>query len=111
MYFVLGLRCLMAAVLWSCKSDVHIPHLPIHPPTHPLTHRARYGDVTPHTTAEVVFTIVYVAFNIVVWAYVLGTITLLVTKQVRADGVWLAVSCGYHHSAGRNIVVSAEDQA
>jgi hypothetical protein len=38
--------------------------------------------VTPHTTAEVVFTIVYVAFNIVVWAYVLGTITLLVTKQV-----------------------------
>jgi hypothetical protein len=47
------------------------------PPTTP-----RYGDVTPHTTAEVVFTIVYVAFNIVVWAYVLGTITLLVTKQV-----------------------------
>eukprot|EP00775_Hariotina_reticulata_P002549 gene2549-2852_t len=40
-----------------------------------------YGDVTPGTTAEVLFTIVYVSINIVVWAYILGTITLLVTKQ------------------------------
>lgn len=47
----------------------------------------RYGDVTPSTTPEVLFTIVYVAINIVVWAYVLGTITLLVTKQVRARGL------------------------
>eukprot|EP00775_Hariotina_reticulata_P003994 gene3994-4245_t len=43
-----------------------------------------YGDVTPSTTPEVLFTIVYVAINIVVWAYILGTITLLVTKQVLA---------------------------
>lgn len=43
---------------------------------------ARYGDVTPSTTAEVLYTIIYVMINIVVWAYVLGTITLLVTKQV-----------------------------
>ena len=39
--------------------------------------------MTPSTTPEVLYTIVYVAINIVCWAYVLGTITLLVTKQVR----------------------------
>jgi hypothetical protein len=50
-----------------------------------------YGDVTPITSAEVLFTIVYVAINIVVWAYVLGTITLLVTKQVWA--VARSVNC------------------
>jgi hypothetical protein len=43
---------------------------------------AGYGDVTPTTTPEVLFTIVYVAINIVAWAYILGTITLLVTRQV-----------------------------
>lgn len=31
------------------------------------------------------YTIIYVAINIVAWAYVLGTITLLVTKQVRVQ--------------------------
>lgn len=41
-----------------------------------------YGDVTPSTTAEILFTICYIAINLVVWAYILGTITLLVTKQV-----------------------------
>lgn len=41
-----------------------------------------YGDVTPRTTAEILFTIIYIAINLVVWAYILGTITLLVTKQV-----------------------------
>uniref|UniRef100_A0A383VF86 Cyclic nucleotide-binding domain-containing protein n=1 Tax=Tetradesmus obliquus TaxID=3088 RepID=A0A383VF86_TETOB len=45
-----------------------------------------YGDVTPSTTPEIVFTIVYVAINVVVWAYVLGTITLLVTKQDEETG-------------------------
>jgi hypothetical protein len=40
-----------------------------------------YGDLTPFNTTEVVFTIVYVTINIVTWAYILGTITLLVTRQ------------------------------
>lgn len=38
--------------------------------------------MTPNSTPEVLYTIVYVTINIVAWAYVLGTITLLVTKQV-----------------------------
>jgi hypothetical protein len=29
----------------------------------------------------VIFTIVFVTINIVTWAYILGTITLLVTRQ------------------------------
>eukprot|EP00882_Tetradesmus_deserticola_P017965 GHRQ01019276.1.p1 GENE.GHRQ01019276.1~~GHRQ01019276.1.p1 ORF type:complete len:511 (+),score=215.89 GHRQ01019276.1:178-1533(+) len=45
-----------------------------------------YGDITPSTTPEIVYTIVYVAINVVVWAYVLGTITLLVTKQDEETG-------------------------
>jgi hypothetical protein len=56
----------------------------------------RYGDVTPNSTPEVVYTIIYVAINIVAWAYVLGTITLLVTKQVRkASGGWASSVCEY----------------
>lgn len=30
---------------------------------------------------QVVFTILYVTINMLTWAYILGTITLLVTKQ------------------------------
>ncbi|WIA21138.1 hypothetical protein OEZ85_005449 [Tetradesmus obliquus] len=45
-----------------------------------------YGDVTPSTTPEILFTILYVGINVVVWAYVLGTITLLVTKQDEETG-------------------------
>ena len=39
------------------------------------------------------YTIVYVAINIVVWAYVLGTITLLVTKQVGQCGFSVCWPC------------------
>lgn len=41
----------------------------------------RYGDITPQGMAEVVFTMIYILINLVVYAYILGTITLLVTKQ------------------------------
>lgn len=34
------------------------------------------------------YTIVYVTINIVAWAYVLGTITLLVTRQVSGVVLW-----------------------
>jgi len=57
------------------------PTLPPPPPPPPFS----YGDVTPNTTPEIIYTIVYVAINVVVWAYILGTITLLVTKQVRTQ--------------------------
>eukprot|EP00879_Flechtneria_rotunda_P011052 GHRR01011548.1.p1 GENE.GHRR01011548.1~~GHRR01011548.1.p1 ORF type:complete len:827 (+),score=254.22 GHRR01011548.1:335-2815(+) len=49
-----------------------------------------YGDVVPSTTAEIVFTIIYVAVNVLVWAYILGTITLLVTKQDEETGRYRA---------------------
>eukprot|EP00878_Enallax_costatus_P022606 GHUV01023998.1.p1 GENE.GHUV01023998.1~~GHUV01023998.1.p1 ORF type:complete len:850 (+),score=127.25 GHUV01023998.1:227-2776(+) len=49
-----------------------------------------YGDVTPSTTAEILFTICYIAINLIVWAYILGTITLLVTKQDEETGAYRA---------------------
>lgn len=57
------------------------------PPPAPLPPSPRqfatlgYGDLTPFNTVEVVFTVLFVTVNIGTWAYVLGTITLLVTKQ------------------------------
>eukprot|EP00775_Hariotina_reticulata_P004102 gene4102-4348_t len=36
-----------------------------------------YGDITPQGMAEIVFTMVYISINLVVYAYILGTITLL----------------------------------
>jgi hypothetical protein len=39
-----------------------------------------YGDLHPYDFAEVVFVIFFVSINLVMWAYILGSITLLVTK-------------------------------
>ena len=41
-----------------------------------------YGDLSPKNTAEVIFAMIYMLYNIALNSYILGTITLLV---VRAD--------------------------
>lgn len=47
-----------------------------------------YGDLHPYTTPEVVYTLVYVFINIVLWAYVIGSITLVVVKADEKTGAY-----------------------
>jgi hypothetical protein len=49
-----------------------------------------YGDLHPFSTAEVVFTIFYISCNMVLWAYILGTMSLLVVKDDEVTGRYRA---------------------
>lgn len=46
-----------------------------------------YGDFSPKNTAEVIFAMVYMLYNIALNSYILGTITLLVVKADENTGV------------------------
>ncbi|CAD7699357.1 unnamed protein product [Ostreobium quekettii] len=45
-----------------------------------------YGDLSPKNTAEVVFAMVYMLYNMALVAYILGTITLLVVRADESTG-------------------------
>lgn len=42
------------------------------------------GDFGPATLAEVIFTMVYIAINILLWAWIIGSISLLVARADEA---------------------------
>ncbi|CAD7695304.1 unnamed protein product [Ostreobium quekettii] len=45
-----------------------------------------YGDLSPKNTAEVIFAMVYMIYNMALVAYILGTITLLVVRADESTG-------------------------
>lgn len=45
-----------------------------------------YGDLSPQSTAEVIFAIVYMLYNMALNSYILGTITLLVVRGDEKTG-------------------------
>lgn len=38
------------------------------------------GDLAPQTFAEVIFSMVYIALNILLWAWIIGSVVLLVAR-------------------------------